>query len=183
MMSRSEEPNQEELFQEAAAWIASVEASKLSGGPKTDAGKRISSRNSRKHGLMSKDIETRFDNGLDIPDWLFALADQLRAIAEEDNPTDAHLIRKALIAAWRAELAQAAIATELTTAPYLPSPFDAAEAAAEGTGSSDDPRDLSCRTASQKTKKLSYYAARFRAERDNAIWRLRRHKEILLHKK
>ena len=155
MMSRSEEPNQEELFQEAAAWIASVEARKVSGGPKTDAGKRISSRNSRKHGLMSKDIETRFDRGLDIPAWLFTIADQLRSMADDNDSIDAHLVRKALIAAWRAVLAQNLLDLEMAS-------------------SADCAADEELNFYTKKAKKMSYYTSIFRAERDNAIRRLNR---------
>ena len=78
-MPKNDNPSEEELLAEAVIFIEEVEASRLTGGPKTEAGKRISSRNSRKHGLMSMDIERRFDEGLDLPDWLFTLADQLRA--------------------------------------------------------------------------------------------------------
>lgn len=153
-MPKNDNPSEEELLAEALIFIEEVEASRLTGGPKTEAGKRISSRNSRKHGLMSKDIERRFDEGLDLPDWLFALADQLRAMADDSDPTDAHLVRKVLIAAWRASLAQSALDIEMAGSVCLA-------------------HDKGQLANTKKAVKLSYYAARFRAERDNAIRRLR----------
>ena len=153
-MPKNDNPSEEELLAEAVIFIEGFEASRLTGGPKTEAGKRISSRNSRKHGLMSKDIERRFDEGLDLPDWLFALADQLRAMADESDPTDGHLLRKALIAAWRASLAQTSLDMEMSASVY-------------------PAHDKERLAITRQAAKLSYYAARFRAERDNAIRRLR----------
>lgn len=65
-MPKNDNPSEEELLAKAVIFIEEVEASRLTGGPKTEAGKRISSRNSRKHGLMSNDIERRFDKGLEM---------------------------------------------------------------------------------------------------------------------
>jgi hypothetical protein len=159
-------------LERAAQWLAKQEMKARSGGPKTNEGKKISSQNSRKHGVTSKEVETRIDAGLDIPEWLFVLGDQLREMADENDPMGAVLIRKALIAAWRASLAQDALDLELATSAYLGVELhksyeswasDAIHGVAVRGG------EVNVATA----KKLARYAARFRSERDNAIRLLR----------
>jgi hypothetical protein len=156
----------------AAQWLAKQKMKARSGGPKTNEGKKISSQNSRKHGVTSKKVETHIDAGLDIPEWLFVLGDQLREMADESDPMGAVLIRKALIAAWRTSFAQDALDLELARSAYLGTELgksyeswasDAIHGVA-GRGS-----EVNVAT----TKKLARYAARFRSEQDNAIRLLR----------
>lgn len=143
-----------------------------SGGPKTKAGKKVSSQNARRHGVTSKDVERRLDGGLEIPEWLFALGDHLRSTADESDPMDAVLIRRALIAAWRASLAQEALGLEMATSVHPRAELgksqvrcvsDAIHGVAGGEGGVN----------AANAKRLAQYAARFRSERDNAIRLLR----------
>lgn len=156
----------------AVQWLAKQKMKARSGGPKTKAGKKISSQNSRKHGVTSKEVESRIDAGLDIPEWLFLLGDQLRAMVDESDPMGAVLIRKALIAAWRASLAQDALDLELATSAYPGAELGkthgrcASDAIQGVPGGGDE-------VSAAKARKLAQYAARFRSERDNAIRLLR----------
>ena len=159
-------------LKEGARWLDKQQAKRRLAGPKTEAGKKISSQNSRKHGVTSRDVERRFDEGVDVPDWLFALASHLREMADGEDPMDAHLIRKALIAAWRVGMAQDALDMETATSLYPAVDLKKTRAGwasdalhgVAGKGSA---------MSTSKAEKLSYYAARFRSERDNAIRLLR----------
>lgn len=160
------------VLKEGARRLAKQQERRRLAGPKTDAGKKISSQNSRKHGVTSRDVERRFDEGVDVPDWLFALARHLRDMADGTDPMDAHLIRKALIAAWRVTMAQDALDMEMATSLYPA--VDLKKTRAGWT--SDALHGVAGRgsaISTKKAEKLSYYAARFRSERDNAIRLLR----------
>ncbi len=169
---KTEAERQAAAHEHAVQWLAKQKMKARSGGPKTKEGKKISSQNSRKHGVTSKEVESRIDAGFDIPEWLFVLGDQLRAMVDESDPMGAVLIRKALIAAWRASLAQDALDLELATSAYpgaeLHKSYESwASDAIHGVA--DRGGEVNAATA----KKLARYAARFRSERDNAIRLLR----------
>ncbi|MCZ8017183.1 MULTISPECIES: hypothetical protein [Pseudomonadota] len=160
-------------LKEAARWIAKLDARAKSGGPKTEAGKQVSSRNARKHGITSRDIERRIDEGLETPQWLFVLGNHLRIMADEDDPFDALLVRKALIAAWRHGLAQDALDMEVATSLHPSVELNKTHNgwASDAIHGVDSVGSL---TGASKARKMSGYAARFRSERDNAIRMLRR---------
>ena len=94
-------------------------------------------------------------------------------IVNESDPMDALLVRKALIAAWRVDLAEQALDMELATSAY-----PAVDINKTHTGwASDAEHGLSGGGSSVTTKgarKKAYYAARFRSERDNAIRQLQK---------
>lgn len=156
----------------AVQWLAKQKMKARSGGPKTKEGKKISSQNSRKHGVTSKEVESRIDAGFDIPEWLFVLGDRLREMADENDPMGAVLIRKALIAAWRASLAQDALDLELATFAYPAAEIHksyeswASDAIQGVAGHGVD-------VNAANAKRLAQYVVRFRSERDNAIRLLR----------
>ncbi len=159
-------------LEEGARWLVKQQEKGRLAGPKTAAGKEISPQNSRKHGVTSRDVERRQDEGVDVPDWLFAVASHLRNMADGTNPMDAHLIRKALIAAWRVTMAQDALDMEMATSPYPA--VDLKKTRAGRT--SDAVHGVAGRgsaMSTKKAKKLSYCAARFCSERDNAMRLLR----------
>lgn len=105
-------------LEEGARWLARQQEKGRLAGPKTAAGKKISPQNSRQHGVTSRDVERRLYESVDVPDWLFARARHLRNMADGTDPMDAHLIRKALIAAWRVTMAQDALGMEMATSLY-----------------------------------------------------------------
>jgi hypothetical protein len=93
-------------------------------------------------------------------------------MADENDPMGAVLIRKALIAAWRASLAQDALDLELATSAYLGAELHKSYES----WASDAIHGVAGRGGEVNTataKKLARYAARFRSERDNAIRLLR----------
>jgi hypothetical protein len=171
-MTLQTDARRQAALKEAGRWLAKREMKARSGGPKTKAGKKVSSQNARRHGVTSKDVERRLDGGLEIPEWLFALGDHLRSTADESDPMDAVLIRRALIAAWRASLAQEALDLEMATSAYPAAELGkthvrwASDAIHGIAGGGDE-------VSAAKARKLAQYAARFRSERDNAIRLLR----------
>lgn len=171
-MTLETDARRQAALKEAARWLAKREMKARSGGPKTKAGKKVSSQNARRHGVTSKDVERRLDGGLEIPEWLFVLSDQLRSMADESDPMGAVLIRRALIAAWRASLAQDALDLEMATSAYPSAELGktdvrwASDAIHGIAGGGDE-------VSAAKARKLAQYAARFRSERDNAIRLLR----------
>ena len=159
-------------LEEGARWLARQQEKGRLAGPNTGACKKISPQNSRKHGVTSRDVERRLDEGIDVPDRLFALARHLRNMADGTDLMDAHLIRKALIAARRGTMAQDALDMEMATSLYPT--VDLKKARAGWT--SDAFHGVAARgsaISTKKAEKLSCYAARFRSERDNAIKLLR----------
>ena len=171
-MTLQTDARRQAALKEAGRWRAKREMKARSGGPKTKAGKKVSSQNARRHGVTSKDVERRLDGGLEIPEWLFGLGDLLRSTADESDPMDAVLIRRALIAAWRASLAQDALDLEMATSVYPAAELGkthvrwASDAIHGIAGGGDE-------VSAAKARKLAQYAARFRSERDNAIRLLR----------
>lgn len=122
--------------------------------------------------MSSRDVERHLDKGVDVPDWLFALARQLRNMADGTDLMDAHFILKALIAAWRVTMAPDALDMEMATSLY---PAVQLKKTRAGLTSDALPGVVGHGSAisTKKAEKLSYYAARFRSERDNAIRLLR----------
>lgn len=173
MADKNDQDRRAAAIKEAARWIAKLDAKARSGGPKTDAGKKVSSRNARKHGVTSIDIERRFDEGTETPQWMFRLGRHLEMMAGSDDPVGALLFRKAMIAAWRHSMAQDALDMELATSTYPIADINKKHTAwaSDAIHGVDNAGSL---LAAKKARTLSGYVARFRSERDNAIRLLRK---------
>lgn len=155
------------VLREAARFLRGRDRQRGRGGPQTKAGKAIAAQNARKHGVTSHAIEQQYDAGENIPDWLFNLRDGLVAYVDAGDPLDDHLMRKALIAAWRHALAEQALTQEMAAL------YPAADLAKSFNGWASDALHGVLGSAgivdTAAVSRLSRYVRRFRAERDKAI--------------